>query len=121
MYNKKLIPCAKKLRKQMTKQEKQLWYDFLVSYPIRFQRQKTIDNFIADFYCFRAKLIIEIDGSQHYNDAEILYDKQRTEILNAYHLEVLRFSNYDIDSNFTGVCTLIDNKIKERLCKDSTS
>jgi very-short-patch-repair endonuclease len=118
-YNKRLIPCAKELRRQMTKQEKHLWYDFLVSYPIRFQRQKTIDNFIVDFYCFRAKLIIGIDGSQHYNAVDILNDKQRTEILNTYHLEVLRFSNYDVDRNFTGVCTLIDNKVKERLCKDS--
>ncbi len=65
-YNKKLIPRAKELRKNMTKQENHLWYDFLRIYPVRFQRQKTIDNYIADFYCHKAKLIIELDGSQHF-------------------------------------------------------
>ncbi len=64
-YNEKNITLAKNLRKNATKQERHLWYDFLSSYPIRFQRQKAIDQFIADFYCHKAKLVIEIDGSQH--------------------------------------------------------
>ncbi|MGM9632138.1 MAG: endonuclease domain-containing protein, partial [Eubacteriales bacterium] len=65
-YNKKNITLAKNLRKNATPQENHLWYDFLSKYEVRFQRQKAIDNFIADFYCHKAKLIIEIDGSQHY-------------------------------------------------------
>jgi very-short-patch-repair endonuclease len=104
---------------QMTRQEKHLWYDFLSCYPVRFQRQKTIDSFIVDFYCFSANLIIEVDGSQHYNPDGTLYDERRTEILNTYHLEVLRFSNYDVDKNFSGVCIMIDNKVKGRLCKET--
>ena len=64
-YNKKNIILAKNLRKNATPQENHLWYDFLSKYEIRFQRQKAIDNFIADFYCHKAKLVIEIDGSQH--------------------------------------------------------
>ena len=68
-----LIPFAKELRKNATKQEKHLWYDFLSSYPIRFQRQKAIDNFIVDFYCHQAKFVVEIDGDQHYTDKGLAY------------------------------------------------
>ena len=113
-YNKNLILLAKSLRKEMTTQEKRLWYDFLMKYPVRFQRQKTIDGFIVDFYCHKAKLVIEIDGSQHYTEEAIEYDKQRTSILNSYELEVLRFSNLDIDTNFDGVCQAIDDEIKRK-------
>ena len=111
-YNKDLISLAKSLRKEMTKQEKHLWYDFLIDYPVRFQRQKAIDGFIVDFYCHNSKLVIEIDGSQHYTEEAIEYDKQRTAILNNYGLNVLRFSNLDIDTNFDGVCHLIDREVK---------
>ena len=111
-YNKNLITLAKSLRKEMTKQEKHLWYDFLIDYPVRFQRQKAIDGFIVDFYCHNSKLVIEIDGSQHYTEEAIEYDKQRTAILNNYSLNVLRFSNLDIDTNFDGVCHLIDREVK---------
>lgn len=110
-YNKKLIPNAKSLRKTMTKQEKHLWYDFLSKHPIRFQRQKTIDNFIADFYCFKAKLIIEIDGSQHYTEQGQAYDIERTAILERYGLRVLRFTNKDVDMNFEAVCNTINMHI----------
>lgn len=114
-YNKKLIPRAKELRKNMTKQEKHLWYDFLNTYPVRFQRQKTINNYIVDFYCHKAELIIELDGLQHYTEDGMEYDSIRTDILEMYDLEVLRFTNIDIDLHFKGVCEKIDQKVKERL------
>ena len=117
-YNGNLIPRAKELRKNATRQENHLWYDFLRTYPVRFQRQKTIDRFIVDFYCCKANLVIELDGSQHYTTEGLAYDEERTKVLNKYNLEVLRFSNSDIDRNFTGICTIIDKKIKERTNND---
>lgn len=114
-YNKKLIPAAKELRNNATRQENHLWYDFLRTYPIRFQRQKTIDEFVVDFYCHKAGLVIELDGSQHYTDNGIISDERRTQILNKYNLDVLRFSNLDIDKNFTGVCAMIEEKIRESI------
>ena len=107
-YNKKLIPRAKELRRDATRQEKRLWYDFLSTYPIRFQRQKTIDNFIVDFYCHTCKLVIEIDGSQHCTEAGMAYDSERTAVLKGLGLQVVRFSNFDIDKNFDDVCRVID-------------
>lgn len=97
-YNKKNIILAKNLRSRATPQEKRLWYDFLSKYTVRFQRQKTIDNFIADFYCHKASLIIEIDGSQHSTWKEKQKDDFRTEILEQYGLKIIRFTNQQIDS-----------------------
>ena len=99
----------------MTPQEKHLWYDFLRSYPVRFQRQKTIKSFIADFYCHKAKLIVEIDGSQHFSEQGMAYDNERTNILKEFDLEVIRFSNYDVNTNFEGVCVEIDRVVKRRI------
>ena len=96
-YQEKLIPSAKELRKNATKQENHLWYDFLCHYPVRFQRQKTIDHFIADFYCHAAKLIVELDGAQHYDEQGLARDKERTAILSEYGVEVLRFSNTEVE------------------------
>ena len=107
-YNKNNIELAKNLRKDSTPQENHLWYDFLSKHKIRFQRQKAIDNFIADFYCHRAKLVIEIDGTQHYWSQIASQDDFRTEILEGYNLTVIRFSNTQIDRNFEGVCQYID-------------
>ncbi len=107
-YNKKLIPLAKELRHNMTKQEKHLWYDFLCKYPIRFQRQKPIDNFIADFYCHKAKLVVELDGSQHYEPKEAASDAERTVQLGRLGIHVLRFPNNAVDRYFEGVCEAID-------------
>ena len=76
-YKNKLIPRAKELRKNATRQENHLWYDFLRSYPVRFQRQKTIGSFIVDFYCHAAKLVIELDGSQHYTDQGVAYGRRK--------------------------------------------
>lgn len=114
-YNGNLIKTAKSLRKNMTPQEKHLWYDFLRSYPVRFQRQKTIKSFIADFYCHKAKLIVEIDGSQHFSEQGMAYDNERTNILKEFDLEVIRFSNYDVNTNFEGVCVEIDRVVKRRI------
>ena len=85
-----------------------MWYDFLAGYEIRFQRQKAIDNFIADFYCHKAKLVIEIDGSQHYSEEGTRKDEFRTTILEGYDLRVIRFTNRQINTNFRGVCEYID-------------
>ena len=118
-YNEKNITLAKNLRKNATPQENHLWYDFLSKYEVRFQRQKAIDNFIADFYCHKAKLIIEIDGSQHYEEENRRNDEIRTEILEGYDLKVIRFTNRQINTNFRGVCEYIDAIVKESI-KDST-
>ena len=114
-YQKKNIPLAKNLRKNATPQENHLWYDFLSTYKIRFQRQKAIDHFIADFYCHKAKLIIEIDGSQHYTEKSRREDEFRTEILAGYGLKVIRFTNHQINTNFQGVCEYIDTTVKASL------
>ena len=115
MKSNELLENAKSLRKTMTKQEKHLWYDFLCKYPIKIYRQRIIDGFIADFYCHKAKLVIEIDGSQHYTPDGKQYDKFRSEILSQRGLMVIRFTNMDVDKNFDGVCFMIDKTIKERL------
>jgi len=113
--NFKLRDVSRDLRKSMTKQEKHLWYDCLAGYPVRWYKQRIIDNFIVDFYCSQAKLVVELDGSQHYTEQGEAYDKERSEIINAYGIEVIRFSNYDIDTNFEGVCAEIDRIVKERM------
>ena len=114
-YNKKNIPLAKTLRKNATPQENHLWYDFLSRYTVRFQRQKSIGNFIADFYCHSAKLVIEIDGSQHYTERGKKEDLFRTERLADLGLTVIRFSNRQIDREFRGVCEYIDAVVKASL------
>ena len=114
-YNKKNIVFAKTLRKNATPQEKHLWYDFLANHAVRFQRQKAIDNFIADFYCHRAKLVIEIDGAQHYTEEGAQKDEFRTEILEGYDRKVIRFTNRQINTNFRGVCEYIDTVVKASL------
>jgi len=114
-YNKKNIALAKELRKNATPQEDHLWYDFLSTYEVRFQRQKAIDNFIVDFYCHKAKLIIELDGSQHHTEEGAKKDEFRTEILEGYDLKVIRFTNRQIDKKFKNVCIYIDSVVKASL------
>ena len=114
-YNKKNIVLAKQLRKNATPQENRLWYEFLSMYEVRFQRQKAIDDFIADFYCHKAKLIIEIDGCQHYTKDGEQKDTFRTQILEGYDLKVIRFTNRQINTNFRGVCEYIDVVVKASL------
>ena len=104
---------ARALRRDMTKEERKLWYEFLRQYPVRFARQKVLGRYIADFYCARAKLVIELDGSQHYIDAGPDKDRQRTEYLEQYGLRVVRIPNNAVTGNFTGVCEYIDLLVKE--------
>ena len=113
--NKKLTPNAQTLRKNMTKEEKHLWYDYLSTYPIKFYRQKVIDKYIVDFYCAKAKLVIELDGSMHYEEEGIKYDNERTQILEEHGLTVVRIPNFEITTNFEGVCIYIDELVKQVL------
>ncbi|MBQ8605697.1 MAG: DUF559 domain-containing protein [Clostridia bacterium] len=114
-YNKNIISVAKTLRKNMTKEERHLWYDFLRSYPIRFSRQKVLGKYIVDFYCAEAKLVIELDGSQHYEETAIEKDTERTLYLEQYGLKILRIPNNQVNQNFNGVCEYIDNEVKQSL------
>ena len=113
--NLNLSDRAKDLRKNMTKQEKHLWYDFLSKHEVRWYKQRIIDNYIVDFYCSRAKLVIELDGSQHYTKDGTEYDNERTNVLREYGIEVIRFSNNEIDTCFDGVCLKIKEIEKKRL------
>ena len=99
----------------MTPHERKLWYLFLRKYPVKIFKQRIIGRYIVDFYCAPAKLVIEVDGSQHYDAPGLAYDSKRSAFLKDLGLEVLRFSNRDIDRNFYGVCTQIDLVIQERL------
>ena len=112
-YNKDLIPFAKKLRKTMTKEERHLWYDFLRDYPVRFVRQKVMGKYIVDFYCAKANLVIELDGSQHYESQTEALDRERTAFLEEYGLQVVRIPNNAIIENFRGVCEYIDTLVKQ--------
>ena len=116
-YNAELKDRSRQLRKNMTRQERHLWYDFLRNYPIKVYRQRSIDWFIADFYCSRAHLVIEIDGGQHYTPEGQAYDTERSAVLQNYNLTVVRVSNADIDWNFSGVCEYLDRRILEELSK----
>ncbi len=112
-YNKENIPLAKALRKNMTPWERKLWYDFLRSYPVRFQRQKAIGNYIVDFYCAKAGLVLELDGGGHYTAKQAEKDEVRTRELESMNLKVVRICNLDIDRNFRGVCEYIDLAVKK--------
>lgn len=110
--NDRLVEYSDKLRNSPTPWERRLWYDFLRSYPVRFNRQKIIGHYIVDFYCRKANLVIELDGGGHYMPEQQEYDRKRNEYLELLKLKVLRFSNRDICDNFYGVCTVIDNYVK---------
>ena len=118
-YNKQLVPFAKQLRKEKTKEERHLWYDFLRSYPVRFNRQKVMGKYILDFYCAEAKLAIELDGSQHYEDANMVSDAERSAFLEGYGLTVIRIPNNEISKNFRGVCEFIDTAVRQSLSQKS--
>ena len=114
-HNPKLTERAKELRKNMTGEERHLWYDYLRKCEVRFLRQKVIDNYIVDFYCSKLNLIIELDGSQHYEEKGLKYDRIRTQKLETRQLTVIRIPNNEIWNNFDGVCEYIDNYIKQNL------
>ena len=102
--NKKLTGLSKSLRKNMTKEERRLWYEFLKDLPITVHRQKVINNYIADFYCANAKIVVELDGSGHYEPEQLLKDREKDAYFNSLGITVLRFSNLDVLKNFDGVC-----------------
>ena len=110
--NNNLKKNSQKLRKEMTKEERHLWYDFLKTLPVTIHRQKVIGPYIVDFYCASAKLVIEIDGTQHFEEKGLASDAERDKYLNDMDLTVLRYSNYDVNSNFDGVCEDILKRIK---------
>ena len=106
--NKQLVPLARELRKNMTSQERDLWYKYLRGHPLKFTRQKVLGPYIADFYCASAKMIIELDGSQHYDKQGLEADRERTDLLRGYGLRVLRIPNNAITHDLRGVCDYID-------------
>ena len=113
--NNSQLENARRLRREMTPHERKLWYLFLRKYPVKIYKQRIIGRFIVDFYCASAGLVIEVDGSQHYEPQEIAYDVERSAFLSTLGLDVLRFSNRDIDRDFRDVCTQIDMTIQKRL------
>ena len=116
-HNSKLIPLARQLRKNMTKEERRLWYDFLRDYPHKFVRQKIMGKYIPDFYCAEAKLVIELDGSQHYEPMGMERDTERTRYLEQFGVEVLRIPNSEVSQNFRGVCEYADLTVGQRLAR----
>ena len=112
--NYKLVDNARSLRKEMTKEERHLWYDYLRYHPAKFRRQAVMGKYIVDFYCVKAKLVIELDGSQHYEPQNQHADQLRTEYLEDFGVMVLRIANSEITRNFRGVCEYIDHLLQKR-------
>lgn len=112
-YDKKLKSRADELRKNMTQQEWNLWYFYLRNHRLKWYRQRIIDRFIVDFYCHAAKLVIEIDGKLHYTEQGIVYDTERTQVLQGYGLKVLRYTNQQLVDNFQEVCWDIEKNLQQ--------
>ena len=111
----KLFDYSKELRLNMTKEEKKIWYDYLSKSPIRFRRQYIIGNYIADFYSHILKLVIEIDGKQHYEEEQGNHDIERTQYMNDLGIKVIRIDNKEINSNFRSVCHMLDEYILKQV------
>ena len=109
--NQELTAISQMLRRNMTREERHLWYDFLKSQPVVFRRQKVIGRYIVDFFCADAKLVIELDGSQHYSADGRQTDALRDDYLKSRGLTVVRYSNLEVTQNFEGVCTDILRRI----------
>ena len=105
-YNPQLVARAREMRKNPTVAERKLW-GYLPNFPVKFWRQKPINNFIVDFYCPKLKLVIEVDGDSHFTDSGLVYDEERTRILEGYGLRIIRFTNDEVLRNFEGVCEQI--------------
>ena len=103
----------------MTKEEKHLWYDFLRTYPVRFLRQRVLGKYIVDFYCAKAKLVVELDGSGHCTESGRQYDAERTAFLEEYGLTVIRIPNAEIHNNFRGICDYIDHIVEQSLSQSA--
>ena len=113
--DKKLRDRSRQMRKEPTPQERRLWYDFLRTAVPQWNRQRIIGEYIVDFYCAKAKLVIELDGNQHYDGNGLIeYDQLRTDYLNALGLKVLRFKNEEIDQHFFAVCKQIQSEVEKR-------
>ena len=110
----KLLPYARQLRREMTPQEKKLWFGFLRDYPVKFYKQRIIEHCIVDFYCYAAKLVLEIDGKQHYQEEGLASDAERTAMLEKHGLKVLRFANAEVDAHFDDVCQRISEEVERR-------
>ena len=113
---KDLLAKARNLRREMTKEERHLWYDFLCRYPVRFRRQRPMLDYIMDFYCPKVQLGVELDGGQHASGEQLEYDMERTHRLSKMGIFILRFTNREIWQNFSGVCQMIDQTVEDRLC-----
>jgi len=111
-YKTDITARARQLRKNMTGSERKLWFCYLKDCGIKFYRQKQIENYIIDFYCAKARLVIEIDGDTHFNEDAVRYDNERTKLLENYGLSIIRFTNNDIKYRFPGVCETIEKIIK---------
>ena len=118
--NPKLRPAAQSLRREMTPQERKLWCQFLRNLNVTVNRQKVIGNYIVDFYCHAAGIVIELDGSQHYEAEGQEYDQKRDKYLQNLGLTVLRYSNRDMSQNFEGVCQDILQRIQEKVGHELT-
>ena len=112
--NRKTKLFSQELRKNATKEENILWYQYLRKHPIQFRRQCVFGQYIVDFYCSKARLVIELDGSQHYETTGMEHDAQRTQYLESLGLKVLRFSNADVNQHLRGICQQIDQEIQQR-------
>ena len=106
-----LLARAREMRANSTKEERRLWYDFLTKLPVKFYRQKIIKPYIVDFCCPSKKLVVELDGAQHYEENAVIYDERRNDFLASLGYTVLRYSNYDFSRNFNGVCEDIYNHL----------
>ena len=115
MTDNEILRRSQSLRKQMTKEERHLWYDFLKTYPVQFKRQYPVGPYFADFFCYQAKLVVELDGSQHCEPDEINYDNRRTAYIQQQGYAVLRISNRDVMSQFRSVCEAIDATVHMRM------
>ena len=113
---KDLLAKARNLRREMTKEERHVWYDFLCRYPVRFRRQRPMLDYIMDFYCPKVQLGVELDGGQHASGEQLEYDMERTHRLSKMGIFILRFTNREIWQNFSGVCQMIDRTVEDRLC-----
>ena len=110
-----LLPRARQMRREMTPQERRLWYDFLRGCPYRFTRQKVIGPYILDFYCHKARLAVEVDGAQHYEKDGQEADRRRTHYLSAVGITVLRLSNADINTRFSAACEEILRVVAQKI------
>ncbi len=106
---------AQENRRNMTKEESQLWYRFLRRYPVPFHRQYVVDRYILDFFCYQAMLAVELDGSQHYDPEGMKYDACRAAALKEKGITVLRFSNLDVLQHFYSVCEVINREVDARV------